>query len=660
MTLNAAAQNVSINHFNAPKSFNNAIGADSLIAGGSTVLSNFVGASLLVQNDGRIVVVGSVFHNGKSDIALVRYNADGSRDEGFSGINTQTRNDGTNYVGLTIEKIGDGSFLVGGYSDNSINHISGPCLFKFNSDGELDQSFSNGGPGDLKHNGYPSKVVILEDGRILQCGSFSDIELIYGTGQFMPMKFGLDRYKSDGSRDIDFGLDGRVVTGINMTYGQNQVDDMVLSPDGKIVVVGKSPTQSYLTEFAVARYNSDGVLDTRFSGDGVQTIGFVGQSWEGATAVAIDRNNKTVVSGYVYKDDKYNFAVARLNSDGSLDSGFGQAGKVITSLGSSNDFSTGVCITPQNKIVVAGVTYVGKLDSDGALSGNYIFGMVRYKENGDLDVGFGSNGKIFANVPTGSAGGEGSTVTVTMDSDGNILLSGTHKRVDNLTELVVIKYSSEGVLLQSSSFGSSGNDSLIGLESPDFIDGSVGNDTLDGGLAADTLIGGAGNDSLIGGFGDDTLEGGIGNDAVVAGDGNDLIIGGDGAGDDSYAGGAGTDTVKYTSALAGITINLAVAVNQAQSTIADTANIGTDQLSGIENIIAGDFADNLTGDAIANGIRGEGGNDTIDGGTGDDTLDGGTGDDTLVGGVGNDSIVGGAGSDTAVFSRPLNIPNVLI
>jgi Ca2+-binding RTX toxin-like protein len=189
--------------------------------------------------------------------------------------------------------------------------------------------------------------------------------------------------------------------------------------------------------------------------------------------------------------------------------------------------------------------------------------------------------------------------------------------------------------------GGLGIDTLDGGTGDDWLDGGVGGDTLVGGDGSDTLTGGLGNDTLDGGFGNDTLEGGIGNDAVVAGDGDDLIIGGDGAGDDSYAGGAGIDTVKYTSALAGITINLAAAVNQAQSTIADTANIGADQLSGIENIIAGDFADNLTGDAIANDIRGEGGNDTIDGGTGDDTL---------VGGVGNDSIVGGAGSDTAVFS----------
>jgi len=189
--------------------------------------------------------------------------------------------------------------------------------------------------------------------------------------------------------------------------------------------------------------------------------------------------------------------------------------------------------------------------------------------------------------------------------------------------------------------GGLGIDTLDGGTGDDWLDGGVGGDTLVGGDGSDTLTGGLGNDTLDGGFGNDTLEGGIGNDAVVAGDGDDLIIGGDGAGDDSYAGGAGIDTVKYTSALAGITINLAAAVNQAQSTIADTANIGADQLSGIENIIAGDFADNLTGDAIANDIRGEGGNDTIDGGTGDDTL---------VGGVGNDSIVGGAGNDTAVFS----------
>ncbi len=145
----------------------------------------------------------------------------------------------------------------------------------------------------------------------------------------------------------------------------------------------------------------------------------------------------------------------------------------------------------------------------------------------------------------------------------------------------------------------------------------------------DEIITRSGNDSLSGGGGDDLLQSGSGNDSVAAGDGNDLIIGGDGAGNDSYDGGKGADTVKYTSALAAITVNLTR--GSATSTAGnDAAGIGTDRLRGIENLIAGDFADTLIGSKDAN---------VIDAGAGDDTIDGGLGKDTLTGGMGADRFV---------------------
>jgi Ca2+-binding RTX toxin-like protein len=133
------------------------------------------------------------------------------------------------------------------------------------------------------------------------------------------------------------------------------------------------------------------------------------------------------------------------------------------------------------------------------------------------------------------------------------------------------------------------------------------------------MQGGGGNDSISSGAGDDTLVGGSGNDTVAGGVGNDLIVGGNGAGDDVYFGGGGIDTVKYTSANAGITVNLSAALNQAKSTQANLAGIGLDQLSGIENIIASYHDDMLTGNSVNNVFFGLTGNDLIDGGANIDT-----------------------------------------
>jgi Ca2+-binding RTX toxin-like protein len=231
--------------------------------------------------------------------------------------------------------------------------------------------------------------------------------------------------------------------------------------------------------------------------------------------------------------------------------------------------------------------------------------------------------------------------------------------------------------------GGTGNDTLLGGEGNDVLDGDKGVDSMDGGNGADTyyidnpgdvvedtgtdnsidilyiasyltspvllgrgvenatlndsagkgsitgndsnntLNGNASDNSLSGGSGNDTLESGAGNDSVDAGTGDDLIVGGEGAGNDTYVGGTGTDTVKYTSAVNTVLINLLEG-------LAEGKDIGTDKLSEIENLIGGQTGDTLIGDNNANNINAYTGNDTITGNGGNDTIDGGEGQDTVV------------------------------
>ena len=120
------------------------------------------------------------------------------------------------------------------------------------------------------------------------------------------------------------------------------------------------------------------------------------------------------------------------------------------------------------------------------------------------------------------------------------------------------------------------------------------------------------------GDGDDTIYTGSGNDKVEAGSGDDLIIGGEGAGDDNYDGGLGVDTIKYTSAIDDLFIDLrkGIAVSRNGS---DKAGIGSDKLAKIENVIGGYFNDLLIGDLADNILDGEKGDDIIQGGAGEDT-----------------------------------------
>jgi Ca2+-binding RTX toxin-like protein len=194
-----------------------------------------------------------------------------------------------------------------------------------------------------------------------------------------------------------------------------------------------------------------------------------------------------------------------------------------------------------------------------------------------------------------------------------------------------------------------GNDTIRNIEK---VNSGSGNDILTASDSGSQLEGGGGNDLLTGGTKTDTLVGGDGNDIVDAGAGDDLIIGGDGAGDDTYKGGDGIDTVKYTSALSGIRVDLSTSTGIATSIEAnDASHIGNDQLLGIENIIAGNYADILLGSNSANNLAGEDGNDEIIGHAGNDTLIGGNGNDTLNGGIGSDSMTGGLGDDVYVVDN---------
>ena len=173
--------------------------------------------------------------------------------------------------------------------------------------------------------------------------------------------------------------------------------------------------------------------------------------------------------------------------------------------------------------------------------------------------------------------------------------------------------------------GGAGNDQFeVHTAAGARIDGRGGHDSLSvsGVFVDDTLNGGEGDDRLSAASGDDIMDGG---------DGDDTLIGGEG--DDTMAGGAGIDTVDYLGAGYGVTVSLAATGPQLVS-----ANLGSQVLTGIENLVGHSGADSLTGGDGANRLEGAGGPDTLDGGAGDDTLVGGSGKNSLIGGAGFDWI----------------------
>jgi uncharacterized delta-60 repeat protein len=181
-----------------------------------------------------------------------------------------------------------------------------------------------------------------------------------GTGH---SDFALARYNANGSLDTSFSGDGVQMTDFG-DFGDRAIG-VELQADGKIVAVGRAGGTA---DFALARYNTNGSLDTSFSGDGKQTTDFGVGAGVGANGVALQVDGKIVVAGLAGGGATGNdFALTRYNPDGSLDPSFSGDGKRRTNLGGS-DGANGVALQGDGKIVAVGVGLGTDGTSDFALA----------------------------------------------------------------------------------------------------------------------------------------------------------------------------------------------------------------------------------------------------------------------------------------------------
>ena len=252
-------------------------------------------------------------------------------------------------------------------------------------------------------------------------------------------RFGLARYNDDGSLDTTFGTGGRVTT----AFGgfEDTASAVAIQPDGKIVVAGTTDSNGNLNyQFAVARYNADGTLDTSFGAGGKVTTAFFG-TYNSAHAVVVQPDGRIVVAGFAGNsfaglfDGR--FGVARFNANGTLDTtGFGNGtGKVITDFGGTMSNATSVALQEDGKIVVAGVSNAGTSDD---------FAIARYGTDGTLDGTFGANGD--GQVTTEFFGRQDFGQSVAVDEDGNIVVAGQAYGTNGIRTFALARYTSGGVL----------------------------------------------------------------------------------------------------------------------------------------------------------------------------------------------------------------------
>src|SRR5262249_29179472 len=139
-----------------------------------------------------------------------------------------------------------------------------------------------------------------------------------------------------GSLDTTFGGTGKVTT--DFAGGSDYAAALVLQPDGKLVAAGQAQANPQNTDsnFGLARYNTNGSLDTTFGGTGKITTDFSSQYDQGA-ALVLQPDGKIAVAGSAEVGNNSALAVARYNADGSLDTTFGGTGKVTTVFPNTNN-----------------------------------------------------------------------------------------------------------------------------------------------------------------------------------------------------------------------------------------------------------------------------------------------------------------------------------
>ena len=260
--------------------------------------------------------------------------------------------------------------------------------------GALDECF--GPAGKVVNNIMGAAIAALPDGKVLLAG--------YVHTGLDTTDLALARYAKDGSLDTSFGGTGEIVTAVGTA--SSTCSAAALQSDGKLVVAVQSVGNGPYGNFALARYNTDGSLDTSFGGTGTVITDF--GNYSGAMGVAIQPDGKIVAVGGVDSSmPDQDFALARYNADGSLDTSFAGTGKVVTVFG-ADAMGTAIALQSDGKIVVAG--FLANNHGEGSLV------LVRYDADGSLNTSFNGTGEV-AN-PADHSDARGAAI----QSDGRIVV----------------------------------------------------------------------------------------------------------------------------------------------------------------------------------------------------------------------------------------------
>ncbi|HRI21584.1 MAG TPA: T9SS type A sorting domain-containing protein, partial [Panacibacter sp.] len=307
--------------------------------------------SLALQSDGKIVAAGYV---DGVDIALVRYFPDGRVDSSF-GTNGVVITDIRRYDYLKAMAVqADDKIVVTGITETEEYNTENPFIIRYNSDGSYDESFGDQGTVLIPQDNTvdPYSIALQPDGKILIGGG-----LLYYTSPMVSLP--LMRCMPNGSLDTEFGSNGIATVPGWSGYSAPFFYSIKVDADGKIVVAGSAVIPGGKSAMLTTRFTRNGKIDDSFGKAGGIVLQPMGPGESEARKVLIQPDSKIITIGYYYEfSGPILFALARYKSDGTIDSSFGESGLVFTDMG---DGATTNCaggeLQPDGKIIVAGATY---------------------------------------------------------------------------------------------------------------------------------------------------------------------------------------------------------------------------------------------------------------------------------------------------------------
>lgn len=355
---------------------------------GSSMLS--VASTLVIQPDGKLVAGGYAGVGGnRVDLALGRYTSAGKRDSRF-GTGGRVLAD-LGYV-RSIALQPNGKVIAAGRFGTAVG-VGRFALARFTTSGRLDRTFGRAGLTVIRlgSDSEALSVAVQRDGKIVAAG------LAYLGDR---KEIALVRFTARGGLDASFGKRGRVLTDL---ASWSEARAVAILRDGKILVGGTGGH-----DFGLIRYSADGRRDPSFGNGGkvLTTFGVTQgircpdcearDSDDQVLSLAVQPDEKIVLAGSTDLGGRFgekfcclaNFALARYNADGTLDTTFGTEGKVVTPFPNGSTYAQDVAVQTDGRIVAAG-------------GGAGYFALIRYMPDGRLDASFGRGGKVQMHFRTG-------------------------------------------------------------------------------------------------------------------------------------------------------------------------------------------------------------------------------------------------------------------